>query len=101
MISTTPKSQISWGDLIDKITILEIKVQRLSSKQATENVCRELVALNSISDKLFLQQPDLKSLKQQPKSVNEVLWDVEDRIRAKEAAKSFDQEFIERQDQFI
>jgi hypothetical protein len=95
MISTTPKIQISWGELIDKITILEIKVQRLSSKQATENVCRELVSLNRISDKILLQRPDLKSLKQQLKSVNEVLWDVEDRIRAKEAAKSFDQEFIE------
>jgi len=53
-IAIAPKVQISWGELIDKIVILEIKVQRLNSKEATENVCRELAALNSIADKTLV-----------------------------------------------
>lgn len=93
--ATAPKVQISWGELIDKITILEIKVQRLKSKQAIENVLRELITLDSITNEILLQRPDLQTLKQQLKSVNEALWDIEDRIRAKEAGKSFDQQFIE------
>ena len=92
--ATVPKVQISWGELIDKLTILEIKVQRLKSKGATDNVCRELTALNSIANELS-QRLDLASLKNQLKSVNEVLWDIEDKIRAKEALKSFDQQFIQ------
>jgi hypothetical protein len=90
-----PKVQISWGELIDKITILEIKVRRLNSKEATDNVCRELASLNIIAKEILSRQPELISLKQQLKSVNEVLWDIENKIRAKEAAKSFDHEFVE------
>jgi Family of unknown function (DUF6165) len=92
---TAPKIQISWGELVDKITILEIKVQRLNSKQEIENVLRELKALSSVANEILLQWPDLETLKQQLKSVNEALWDIEDSIRAKEAMKSFDQQFIE------
>jgi hypothetical protein len=94
-VATAPKVQISWGELVDKITILEMKVERLNSKEAIENVCHELAALNIIANEALSQQPDLVSLKQQLKSINEVLWDIEDKIRAKEAAKSFNQEFIE------
>src|SRR5262249_28650952 len=90
-----PKVQISWGELIDKITILEIKLQRLNSKKARENVRRELGALNSIANGTQCRQSDLEPLKQQLKSVNEALWDIEDKIRAKEASKSFDYQFIE------
>jgi hypothetical protein len=95
MDATPPKVQISWGEFIDKVTILEIKLQRLNSKKAQENVRRELGALNSIVDNILSRRPDLEPLKQQMKSVNEALWDVEDKIRAKEASKSFDQQFIE------
>src|SRR5438552_16134074 len=95
MDATPPKVQISWGEFIDKVTILEIKLQRLNSKKAQENVRRELGALNSIVNNILSRRPDLEPLKQQMKSVNEALWDVEDKIRAKEASKSFDQQFIE------
>ena len=90
-----PKIQISWGELIDKVTILEIKLRRLNSKKARENVRRELGALNSIANDILSRRPDLEPLKQQMKSVNEVLWNIEDKIRAKEASKSFDRQFIE------
>jgi Family of unknown function (DUF6165) len=92
---TAPKIQISWGELIDKITILEIKADRLNSQVATRNVRHELTALNSIARKVLTQRKDVQVLKQQLKAVNDALWDIEDKIRAKEAAKSFDHEFIE------
>ena len=92
---SAPSVQISWGELFDKITILEIKVQRLNSQVATEKIRRELAVLGSVANDMLSEQPQLISLKQQLKSVNAVLWDIEDKIRAKEAAKSFDQKFIE------
>jgi hypothetical protein len=94
MSATTPRIQISWGELFDRITILEIKAQRLSSKTAIENVSRELEALNTIANDGLPRRPDVEALKQELKSLNETLWDVEDKIRAKEAEKSFDQAFI-------
>ena len=90
-----PKVQVSWGELIDKMTILEIKEQRLTSREALANVRRELAALLSVTDDFFAQRSDLASLRKELRSVNEALWDIEDKIRAKEAAKSFDQEFID------
>jgi hypothetical protein len=79
MDALLPKVQISWGELIDKMTILEIKLQRLNSKKASENVLRELGALNGITNDIFSRRPDLEPLKQQLKSVNETLWDIEDK----------------------
>jgi hypothetical protein len=93
--ATAPTIQVSWGELIDKITILEIKQRRLKSKAAAANVRRELAPLASIAEKMLSQQPNVVSLKEQLKSVNEALWDIEDKIRAKEAAKSFDQHFVD------
>jgi len=87
--ASAPSVHISWGELLDRITILEIKVRRLNSQTATKKIRRELAAL------ILSEQPHLIALKEQLKSVNEVLWDIEDKIRAKEAAKSFDQQFIE------
>jgi hypothetical protein len=90
-----PKVQVSWGELIDKITILEIKERRLKSREAAANVRRELAQLVSIAHDILSRQPDLASLKEQLKSINEALWDIEDKVRAKEALKSFDQQFID------
>ena len=93
--ASAPSVHISWGELLDRITILEIKVQRLNSQAATEKVRHELAILSSAADEILSEQLHLIALKEQLKSVNEVLWDIEDKIRAKEAAKSFDQHFIE------
>jgi predicted nucleic acid-binding Zn-ribbon protein len=92
---SAPMIQISWGELIDKITILEIKERRLRSKESVANVRNELATLRNIVGDTLTKRQDLAALKEQLKSVNETLWEVEDKIRAKEAAKSFDREFVE------
>ena len=87
-----PSVQISWGELLDKVTILEIRGQRLNSQVAIEKYTANW---QFAADHIVSEQPHLIALKEQLKSVNEILWDIEDKIRAKEAAKSFDQQFIE------
>ena len=89
-----PTVEISWGELIDKITILEIKEQRLTSPAAVANVRKELAALNGAVSELKPAPAELGALKEDLKSINEALWDIENRTRAKEAAQSFDQQFV-------
>lgn len=90
-----PRIPISWGELLDKITILEIKSQRLNAPSSLANVCHELQLLSEIADRVIEPEGKLPSLKRALKAVNEKLWDIEDRIRAKEADRAFDREFIE------
>jgi post-segregation antitoxin (ccd killing protein) len=90
-----PTIEVSWGELIDKITILEIKEQRLTSPAAVANVRKELAALVRALAGLDPAPAALDGLKRELKALNETLWDIENRTRAKEAAKTFDQEFIE------
>jgi hypothetical protein len=90
-----PEVHISWGELIDKITILEIKAARLKKPQALANVDKELKLL-SLQAKTALQSSgDLPALKQRLSEVNAALWDIEDKIRTKEARQEFNAEFIE------
>ena len=89
-----PTIAVSWGELIDKITILEIKERRLTSPAAVANVKKELAALMRAFALLDPAPAGLDGLKQELKAMNEALWDIENRTRAKEAAKTFDQEFI-------
>jgi len=90
-----PVVAVSWGEMIDKITILEVKEQRLSSPQAIANVRNELAVLSRAVAELKPAPEALSALKQRLKTINEKLWEVEDGIRAKEAAKNFDPQFIE------
>ena len=92
---TLPTIEVSWGELIDRITILEIKEQRLTSQAAAENVRNELAALTRVFEGLTPRPAELDALKRDLKAINGALWDIENRTRAKEAAKVFDQEFIE------
>jgi hypothetical protein len=89
-----PLVPISWGELIDKITILEIKSERLTSKAALDNVQRELARLAGIAGEAESLEPKLAPLKAELKRVNETLWQVEDDIRAKDAERIFDSDFI-------
>ena len=93
--STTPHVPVSWGELIDKITILQIKRERLESQSALANVKRELDALSVLADPVLAGDAQATAVTAKLKAVNESLWDIEDRIRAKESAKAFDAEFIE------
>jgi len=90
-----PTIRISWGELIDKITILEIKTERLDSEPARANVKRELDELRITAENAGMDNPDLEVLKVALKLVNETLWQIEDDIREKEARKCFDAQFVE------
>jgi hypothetical protein len=92
---SVPTVEVSWGELIDKLTILEIKEQRLSSPQAVANVRIEMARLSRALRELEPRPARLDALKASLKTINEALWDIEDGIRAKEAAKTFDQQFVE------
>jgi uncharacterized coiled-coil DUF342 family protein len=89
-----PEIPISWGELIDKITIIQIKLENLNSKSALENVEREYKQLHSIFLNIFLEIPGANKLMEDLKQINQKLWDIEDNIRVKEKTKTFDPEFI-------
>ena len=91
----TPHVPVSWGELIDKITILEIKSARLTSAAALQNVRNELAQLTEKTMALGDMSHQVAPVKKDLARVNEALWEIEDRIRDKEAAKAFDAEFIE------
>lgn len=86
---------VSVGELIDKITILKIKRQKTSDAQKLANVKRELEALCAGWEKNKPAGLDISELENQLSEVNKQLWDIEDKIRAKELANTFDQEFID------
>jgi hypothetical protein len=85
----------SWGEVIDKITILEIKNDRLSSTDKLRNVRHELTLLADIRDKSFPDHQQLRELAQQLKAINEKLWLIEDEIRDCERNKDFGGRFTE------
>ena len=86
---------VSVGELIDKITILRIKQKKASDEQKLANVSRELEALSSTWKDNKPADLNISDLEDQLTEVNLQLWDIEDKIRAKELAKAFDQEFID------
>ena len=91
---TIPKVPTSWGELIDKITILEIKVERLTSEQAKANAAKELGLLREIAGPV-LAGSETQALVARLKALNETLWEIEDRIRDHERSGNFDAAFIE------
>ena len=86
---------VSPGELLDKITILEIKSEQMTDPDKLANVRRELDLLNTTWDQSGLEDAQTRQLKEQLKEINLGLWDIEDDIRDKERAKEFDQRFIE------
>ena len=91
----SPKIPISLGELLDKITILQIKNENLTSESALENVEREFKQLGSILTKNFPSNADTQQFEEELRHINQKLWDIEDKIREKEKHKSFDDEFIQ------
>ncbi|MDR3387713.1 MAG: DUF6165 family protein [Rudaea sp.] len=86
---------VSFGELIDKITILEIKLQRIGDVAKVANVRAELDLLNADWARNAASRVDIGHERARLKTVNEALWEIEDRIRMKEKAQAFDAEFIE------
>ena len=91
----SPQIPISWGELLDKITILQIKLENLTSKDALKNVERESKQLQTIFIQYCPETIEVKQLEAELKKINQQLWDIEDKIRDKERNKSFDDEFIQ------
>ncbi len=85
---------VSFGELLDKIAILEIKSERMSDPAKLDNVRRELAALESTWAAHPASAQDIRALREALKAVNERLWVIEDDIRIKEKAQAFDAEFI-------
>ena len=85
---------VSVGEVLDKITILQIKLAHISDSAKRVNVQNELDALIPLVASDAFTTNKMQGLVAELKAVNEALWDIEDDIREKEAAKSFDAEFI-------
>jgi hypothetical protein len=86
---------ISVGELIDKITILRIKRERIRAAPARANIDRELDRLREIRAGSSLDLADLAALEEELFRVNGRLWDVEDEVRALEQSGDFGERFIE------
>lgn len=94
-MTTDIKVPISPGELIDKITILQIKSARMTDAAKVANVRTELELLEATWRSSDHRSSDIAAEWEALRRINEQLWDIEDDIRDKERAKAFDQKFIE------
>ena len=88
-------AEISAGELIDKITILEIKKEKISNKEKLIEVDKELVSLNETLKKSINDENKILSFKNDLKNINLKLWDIEDGKRSAEKNNQFDEKFIQ------
>ena len=86
---------VSPGEVLDKITILEIKSERIEDPAKLANVRTELSLLRDTWAKTITGDDTIRALHAQLKEINEALWEIEDDIRDKERAREFDDRFIE------
>jgi transcriptional regulator of nitric oxide reductase len=86
---------VSPGEVLDKITILEIKSERMTDPEKLVNVRAELALLQKTWAENIRDTETIRSLHEQLKEINETLWQIEDDIRDKERAREFDDRFIE------
>ena len=88
-------AEISAGELIDKITILEIKKEKIGNKEKLVEVNKELISLNETLKKSINDESKILSFKNDLKNINLKLWDIEDGKRLAEKNSQFDEKFIE------
>ena len=86
---------VSPGEVLDKITILEIKSERINDPDKVANVRCELELLSSTWRQSVEQDETVSRIHNELKTINEALWEIEDDIRDKERAREFDARFIE------
>ena len=87
-------TEISAGELFDKITILKIKKEKISNKEKLVDVEKELNSLNDTVRKFIPDQSNISKYIKDLKEINLKLWDIEDGKRAAEKQKKFDDKFI-------
>ncbi len=86
------KIEVSNGEIVDKLTIIEIKLEHISDEKKRKNLKTEYEVLNDAVSRIIAKDHELyKELLQ----INQQLWDIEDRIRELEKAKDFGSEFVE------
>tara|TARA_B100000963_G_C22634617_1_gene676878 strand:+ start:4854 stop:5246 length:393 start_codon:yes stop_codon:yes gene_type:complete len=88
-------SEISIGELLDKISILEIKMEKIKDNTKREEVKKEYDILKKIQSDSIEITGELKKLFDSLKKVNSIMWDIEDKVRICEKNKNFGEEFIE------
>ena len=88
-------AEISAGELVDKITILEIKQVKISNKDKLDDINKELSSLNKTMKKFIPNQDKISKLVNELKDVNLKLWDIEDGKRTFEKDNNFGNDFIE------
>ena len=86
---------VSPGEVLDKITILEIKSERISDAGKLANVKRELELLQASWLQSVTEDETVRRIHSELKTINAALWEIEDDIRNKERAREFDQRFID------
>lgn len=87
-------AEISVGDLIDKITILEIKEEKIKDPKKLEHIRKELSILTKVRNDTIPSSYKLNLLTDKLRTINLKLWDIANEIRAKEAKQEFDKDFI-------
>ena len=85
---------VSWGEVIDKITVLEIKSEKLTDAAKLANVRKELGLLVAIRDQEFAGHAQLPQLSARLKAINSALWKIEDDIRDCERDQDFGPKFV-------
>jgi len=91
----TIKATISYGEFLDKLTILEIKSERITDKVKLKNITNELTLVQQLWKDCAASKIDITSELTALKAVNEKLWGIEDAIRDNERKQKFDQSFID------
>ena len=87
-------TEISAGELLDKISILEIKIQKIKNSELKKQAKKEFEILNSNKEKSIKMTPEIEKLYLKLKEVNLKLWKIEDEIRACEKNSDFKENFI-------
>jgi tetratricopeptide (TPR) repeat protein len=93
-ISSVP-IEVAPGELLDKITILELKSERITDQAKLPNICRELTVLTKARDRTIPCSRDLDQWIRELKAVNAAIWEVEDEIRECERQQDFGHRFVE------
>ena len=88
-------TEISAGELVDKITILEIKKEKITNKEKLIEIKKELDSLTNTFNKSIKKNINLETLTKELKNINLRLWDIEDKKRELEKKQGFGKEFIE------
>ena len=88
-------AEISAGELLDKITILEIKREKIKDSEKLKNINKELSSLTKTSDEKIPDKKRIENLVSDLKKINLKLWDIEENKRRAEKEKKFDETFIQ------